>query len=287
MVLCEIREAGLAAASDRADGRRDARALFDCFAHQVDHEIQDELVSGLMTRYAAVSRQLKRHNERLEELVREKVAEVSSAQMATIYALVRLAESRDDDTGEHIGRTSAYCRLIAIKFKEAGAHREPIGDAFVENIAQASPLHDIGKVGIPDAILLKPARLTPEEFEVMKTHVLIGHRTLASVEKSYPMNAFIRMGMDIALRHHERWDGSGYPDGLSGMDIPLAARIMALADVYDALRSSRVYKPGYSHEDSAALIRKSRGTHLDPLLVDIFEANQRAFCDIFERGAEG
>ncbi len=148
---------------------------------------------------------------------------------------------------------------------------------------KASPLHDIGKVGIPDAILLKPARLTPEEFEIMKTHVEIGYQTLISVEKHYPNNAFIRMGTDIARYHHEKWNGSGYLHGLSGEAIPLSARIMAVADVYDALRSKRVYKPAYPHERCVEIIAEVRGAHFDPPLVSLFMKNHVRFGEIFDR----
>ncbi len=225
---------------------------------------------------------LRIYNDHLEELVRQKVAEISASQMATLYALVKLAESRDDETGEHIGRTSEYCRLAATKLWQREAHPEKINASFIENITKASPLHDIGKVGIPDRILLKPGKLTPEEFEIMKTHTLIGYETLAGVEKEYKMNAFIRTGMEIALCHHEKWDGSGYPNGLKGKEIPIAARIMALADVYDALRSRRVYKEGFSHEKSAAIIEQGSGSHFDPLLVEIFLENQQEFRRIFD-----
>ena len=225
---------------------------------------------------------LQQYNDHLEELVKEKVAEVSASQMATIYAVVKLAESRDDDTGEHISRTSQYCRLIAEQLWQQGAYPDQIDLVFIESVAKASPLHDIGKVGIPDRILLKPGRLTPEEFEIMKTHVNIGFETLADVAAEYNNNAFISTGMDITLCHHEKWDGSGYPNQLKGEEIPISARIMALADVYDALRSKRVYKPGYSHEKSAEIIVQGRGQHFDPLLVDIFLQNQEAFRKIFD-----
>ena len=272
-------------------------ALLNSFADQVDHHIQTALVSELIARYADVSGQLEErnrqlaisetklrvYNEHLEELVEEKVKEIYAAQVATIHALVKSAEARDDDTGAHIERTSEYCRLIAEKAFEAGAYRDIIGPGYAENLAKASPLHDIGKVGIPDAILLKPGRLTSEEFEVMKTHVTIGYETLASVEKSHPGNAFLKLGMEIAKDHHQKWDGSGYIGGLSGEDIPLPARIMALSDVYDALRSKRVYKEGFSHQKSIDIITQGRGSHFDPVLVDIFLQHHPLFQEVFDR----
>jgi len=274
-----------------------SEALLNLFADQVDHHIQTTLVSELIARYADVSGQLEErnrqlaisegklrvYNEHLEELVEEKVKEIYASQIATIHALVKSAEARDDDTGAHIERTSAYCKIIAEKAREAGIYRSIIDDDYPENLAKASPLHDIGKVGIPDAILLKPGRLTGEEFDIMKTHVTIGYETLASVEKSYPGNAFLKLGMEIAKDHQEKWDGSGYAGGLSGEDIPLSARIMALSDVYDALRSKRVYKDGFPHQKAVDIIAEGRGSHFDPLLVDIFLQHHLLFKEIFDR----
>jgi putative two-component system response regulator len=266
------------------------RILFDYCADHVDNAIQNALIAELMTRYADVSKQLeeknqmlKRYNEDLEELVREKVKEISASQIATIHALVKSAESRDDDTGAHIERTSAYCALIAKKLYEKAMYPDIIDAAFIENIAMASPLHDIGKVGIKDAVLLKPGRLTDEEFEYMKTHVDKGYETIVSIENKYPQNKFIKIGSEIARYHHEKWDGGGYMNKLSGEDIPLSARIMALSDVYDALRSKRVYKDAFSHEKTLAIITDGRGNHFDPALVDIFLENHLLFGEVFDR----
>ena len=264
--------------------------VFDSFADQVDNRIQNTLVSELMTRYSDVSRELEEknqllyiYNEELEELVKEKVKEISASQIATIHALVKSAESRDDDTGAHIERTASYCRLLAEKLLEEEIYRETVDHNFVENIEMAAPLHDIGKVGIADAILLKPGRLTPEEFVVMKTHVSIGYETLASVANFYPGNSFLKLGMEISKCHHEKWDGTGYLGGLSGENIPLSARIMALSDVYDALRSRRVYKEPFPHEMTMGIINEGRGLHFDPILVDIFKKYDTLFEAIFDR----
>jgi len=278
-----------------------SEALLNLFAAEVDHHIQTTLVSELISRYAEVSGQLeernrqlaisegklREYNEHLEDLVEEKVKEIYASQVATIHALVKSAEARDDDTGAHIERTSAYCRLIAEKAYETNIYSDVIDAAYGESLAKASPLHDIGKVGIPDAILLKPGRLTPEEFEVMKTHADIGHDTLASVEKSYPGNAFLRLGMEIARDHHEKWDGSGYPRGLAGEDIPIAARIMAISDVYDALRSKRVYKEGFSHQKALDIIAEGRGNHFDPYLAYVFLRYNLLFEAVFDQCADG
>ena len=264
--------------------------ICDAFAGRVDSHLQNSLVSELMTRYADLSKQLEENNKlleqyntRLEEMVQEKVKEISVSQIATIHALVKSAESRDDDTGAHIERTASYCMLIAQKLMEANLYPDIVDEDFAENIKMASPLHDIGKVGIADAILLKPGRLDHDEFEIMKTHVTIGYETLASVEELYHGNEFIKLGLEISRYHHEKWDGSGYMEGTSGHDIPLSARIMALSDVYDALRSKRVYKEGFTHEKSLSIIDEGRGSHFDPVLVDVFLEHHTLFQDIFER----
>lgn len=226
--------------------------------------------------------ELRRYSEHLEHMVEEKVAEISSSQMATIYALIKLAESRDDDTGLHIERTASFCRLLALQLQSVPEYSRYVTAKFVDTIYKASPLHDIGKVGIPDKILLKPGQLTDDEFAIMKTHVQVGHDTLATVAQQYDGNEFLKMGMEIALYHHEKWDGSGYPQGLAGDAIPLSARIMALADVYDALRSQRVYKEAFSHKKSVEIIRSGQGKHFDPLLVDLFVRHQDEFEALYQ-----
>jgi len=262
---------------------------FDHFADQVDSEIQNELVSELMARYAELSKQLdeknvqlKRYSENLEELVEEKVKEISASQMATIHALVKAAESRDDDTGTHIERTSLFCKIIADDLRETGKYTDLVDKAYADNVSKASPLHDIGKVGIKDEILLKPGRLTPEEFEIMKTHVDIGYETLQKAFSTYPGNIYLQYGTEIAKYHHEKWDGSGYMQKLAGEDIPLSARIMALSDVYDALRSRRVYKEPFSHEKTYGIIIEGKGTHFDPAIVDVFITNHNKFKEVYD-----
>ena len=150
-------------------------------------------------------------------------------------------------------------------------------------MVKSAPLHDIGKIGIPDAILLKPGKLTPAEFTVMKTHVEIGYQTLKNIDKRYQKNAFLQMGLDITRYHHEKWDGSGYLSQLKGEQIPLSARIMALADVYDALRSKRVYKSAFPHEEAVSIIQEGRGKHFDPELVDLFTASHQEFKELFDQ----
>jgi len=226
--------------------------------------------------------ELERYSKHLEEMVSDKVKEISEAQMATIFALVKIAESRDDDTGAHIERTASFCRLLAEKVQELPQYASVIDEEYLHTIYRASPLHDIGKVGIPDLILLKPGKLTPDEFAIMKTHVEIGYQTLMTIDKRYQNNAFLQMGVDITRYHHEKWDGSGYMAELSGEEIPLSARIMALSDVYDALRSKRVYKAAFSHETSLDIIKEGRGKHFDPMLVDLLLTHDKEFEALFD-----
>ncbi len=219
-------------------------------------------------------RQLQVH---LEHLVAEKVEEIYASQMSTIFALAKLAESRDDDTGKHTERVQVYCKTLAAQLQNNGLYFNDITDQFIDNLYHATPLHDIGKVGIPDRILLKPDKLTTEEFEVIKTHPVIGSETLKQAHEQYPNNNFIKMGVDIARSHHERWDGTGYPDGLAGEAIPLAARIMSIADVYDACRTERPYKTGFSHEKCVEIIRSGSGTQFDPEVVTGFQKIEDEF----------
>lgn len=223
---------------------------------------------------------LEQYTHHLEELVDEKVREIYNSQMATILAVSKLAESRDDATGQHIERTQIFCQLMAQQLYKEKRFPGEITEAFIDTIFHASPLHDIGKVGIMDSILLKPGRLTEEEFEIMKTHVLIGADTLETVQSRYPQNIFIGMGIDLARSHHERWDGSGYPDGLKGNDIPLSARIMALADVYDALRYKRPYKEAIPQERTIEILLEGSGSHFDPAVIAAFLACEEAFAEV-------
>lgn len=206
----------------------------------------------------------------LEERVRSQVKEITSAQLAAIFAMSKLAESRDNETGAHLERMREYCRVLARHLANLVKYQKILNAEFVEAIYAASPLHDIGKVGIPDHILLKAGKLNLAEWEVMKTHAAIGGSTLRAVDAQHPGNMLIRMGIDIAEGHHEKWDGSGYPNALRGESIPIAARILALADVYDALTSQRCYKKAFPHEEALQIITQGAGSHFDPEVVQAF-----------------
>lgn len=217
----------------------------------------------------------------LEQQVAKQVKEISELQMGMIFGLAKLAEARDNDTGKHLDRIQALCRLLAGEIYKDPAFRAQMDENYEERIFYASPLHDIGKVGIPDIILLKPGKLSPEEFAVMKTHAAIGAQTLTEVQLRFPNNEFLKMGIKIARSHHEKWNGQGYPDGLSGEAIPLSARIMAVVDVYDAIRSKRIYKAPLSHPETCEIIRRDSGAHFDPALCTVFIRLQDEFETIW------
>ncbi|MDD5285017.1 MAG: HD domain-containing protein [Desulfuromonadaceae bacterium] len=232
----------------------------------------------------AVHLRLRKLQNKLEfqQIMERKVREISEAQLATIFALAKLAEQRDVDTGAHLERVREFCRLLAERLAKSSPYDASITPEFIECIQHASPLHDVGKVAIPDSILLKKGILTPEEFEIMKSHTIIGAENMQSVYNQYSGNIFIGMGIEIALYHHEKWDGTGYPDGLIGRNIPLSARIMALADVYDALRSDRCYRKGMGHKQVISMIRKGKGTHFDPVIVKAFLELEKTFNTVSE-----
>ena len=213
---------------------------------------------------------IEEHNNHLEDLVQEKIKEISRSQMATIFALAKLAESRDSDTGQHLERVQTLSRILAGELRGLPQYASIITDQYLENLYQAAPLHDIGKVGVSDAILMKRGKLSTDEFVEMRRHTTIGAQTLAAVHAEFPGNSFIAMGIDIAQSHHEKFNGSGYPEGLSGDAIPLSARIVAVADIYDAMRSTRPYKLAMTHDEAADFIIASGGQHLSPDIVAAF-----------------
>ena len=223
----------------------------------------------------------------LEAEVSKRTREVLAIQDVTILAMATLAETRDLDTGNHIRRTQHYVKALAEKLRTHPRFAGVLTDNYIQMLFKSAPLHDIGKVGIPDRILLKPGRLTPEEFEIMKTHTTLGRDAIehAEIQLGMPVE-FLSTAKEIALSHQEKWDGSGYPQGLAGEAIPLSARLMAVADVYDALISRRVYKNSVPHEQAVAIIQEGRGVHFDPDITDAFVELQESFRAIAARFAD-
>lgn len=211
------------------------------------------------------------HNAYLEKEVARRMAENSLIQEVSIHALARLAETRDPETGNHLRRTQEYVRTLARALQSHPRFSSYLDEHTIEALARSAPLHDIGKVGIPDSILLKAGKLTPEEWSIMKTHAELGAHAIAQAEADAEKPVeFLRIAKEIAHYHHEKWDGSGYPLGLAGNDIPISARLMALADVFDALSCARVYKPAFPLEEARRMIVEGSGSHFDPDVVAAF-----------------
>ena len=221
--------------------------------------------------------ELKLLRNNLESLVDERTKELALTQDTVIECIVKMGEFRNSEIGEHIVRTQAYVKALAEELKKNAAYRELLSDQYLRFLLQCVPLHDIGKVIIPDNILLKPGKLTPEEFEIMKKHTIAGRDMLIGAEKKLGKNSFLSLAMQLAVSHHERWDGSGYPYGLSGESIPLPGRLMAIADVYDALVSDRVYKSRTTPELAFEYISNGSGTQFDPKLVEVLVKIQEQF----------
>ncbi len=223
---------------------------------------------------------LKHHRDHLEELVKKRTRELQLTQEVTIESMGTLAEYRDPETGGHIKRTQHYVKLLAEHLKDHPKFRDYLTLNIIDLLYISAPLHDIGKVGVRDNILLKPGKLTDEEFEEMKKHTQYGHDAIISAEKKLGENSFLSIAREIAYTHQEKWDGSGYPQGLKEEEIPISGRLMALADVYDALISKRAYKPPFAHEKAVSIIVEGKGKHFDPDIVTAFEELKERFRSI-------
>jgi putative two-component system response regulator len=230
---------------------------------------------------------LRDQNQFLEAEIERRTEEVNALKNVTIHTMASLAETRDSETGNHIRRTSHYVRILAEKLATHPRFSGFLTPKTIEMLFKTAPLHDIGKVGIPDHILLKPGRFTPAEFEIMKTHTTIGRDAILAAEQELGLKVdFLKFAKEIAWCHQEKWDGSGYPQGLAGDAIPVSARLMAVADVYDALICRRVYKEAMPHDAAAAIIIEGRGQHFDPDMVDAFVSLQAEFQEIASRYAD-
>lgn len=241
------------------------------------------VIPRLLRHRIRIQLDLYRYQHRLEEMVDMKTMQLIRLQRTTIDTLTELSEFRDTNTGSHIKRTSLYVETLVCGYAANLRHSDRLNIEMIDNIVAAAPLHDVGKMAIPDAILLKPGALTREEFDVMKTHVEIGARALRKATEELGFASFLDMGLELCLTHHEKWDGTGYPQGLAEDAIPLSGRIMAVADVYDALTSARPYKEPFSHEKAVAIIREGKGTHFDPDLIDVFCETSGHFAEINDR----
>ena len=226
---------------------------------------------GLPIGYRGVLRD-RTEKKKMEMDLLESYRKVHEARSATILGLAKLAEYRDEGTGTHLERIREYARILAVQLAKNPNFADRIDKQYIDDIYQSSILHDIGKVGTPDALLLKPGELTEDEFDIIKRHTLMGGNALKAIESQIEGKSFLAMGKEIAYNHHEKWDGSGYPRGLKGEEIPLSARIIAVADVYDALTTKRFYKEAYSHEKAKSMIIRLKGQHFDPEIVNAFVA---------------
>ena len=224
--------------------------------------------------------ELVKYNNNLEEMVEEKIKTVVELKNVVLKTMAELVEYRDEITGGHIDRTQRYVKVMIDAMRAAGVYLDEVESWDETLVLQSSQLHDVGKISIKDSILFKPGKLTPEEFEEIKTHTVFGEKVINNLINSTADNAFLEYARIFAISHHEKWNGKGYPNGLSGENIPLLGRVMAIADVYDALVSDRPYKRAFSHEDAVQIITKDSGTHFDPVLIDLFVGVHEKFSKI-------
>ena len=226
---------------------------------------------------------MEKHIDKTQTNTIKSLQGIENAKLITILALAKLAEYRDDDTGLHLERIREYTKIITEEMAKKPNYNKYITSEYIEDIYYSSILHDIGKVGIPDGILLKPGKLTPEEFEVIKKHSVLGGDVLSDIEAQIGAQTFLTLGKEIAYYHHEKWNGTGYPNGLKGEEIPLSARIVSIADVYDALTSQRIYKNAFSHQKSKEIIIFDRERSFDPDVVDCFLSRESDFIKILNQ----
>ncbi len=281
-VVIDSLDAGAPRETQAVVGGREIHYIFAPFPDE-----QAVIASGNDVTYLKrIEAELRDLNHHLEEKVRERTEEIFRTQNATIVSLSSLAETRDPETGAHLQRTSAYVVALARQLQTHPGFADALDDETIEHLYRSVPLHDIGKVAIPDAILRKPGKLDASEIAIMRDHPRYGGDALRSAEEQMGGSSFLSVAREVAYYHHERWDGTGYPFGLAGADIPVYARIMTLADVYDALATERVYKKAWPHERIRAYVVKNRGAMFDPALVDAFLELEDVFQEIYHRYAD-
>jgi putative two-component system response regulator len=259
-----------------ADDEDEAKGLGLGAVDYITKPINPELVRARVHNHL----ELKRHQDHLEKLVAERTRRLALTQAVTIESLATLAEYRDPETGGHIKRTQNYVKVLAVHLKDHPRFCDELNDDTIELLYLSAPLHDLGKVGVRDNVLLKAGRLTNEEFLEMKKHTTYGEEALHITEQKLGGDSFLHYAREIAYTHQEKWDGSGYPRGLKGDEIPIPGRLMALADVYDALISKRVYKPPFPHAKAVEIIVEGKGKHFDPDIVDAFLELEDTFRNI-------
>lgn len=273
-ILVDIPQIGSSSLEASPRRKKDGTVFFVSARYQ---EILD--LAGEVVAYSVMESDLTRQ-VKLEEELKSSLKDVKETQSAAIMGFARLTEYRDKDTGNHLERIQHYTKLLAGSLRNSPYYGEYVTDEYLETISLSSTLHDVGKIGIEDRILLKEGKLTEEEYEEMKRHSTLGGKALESVDSNLESRSFLTMAKEIAYYHHEKWNGTGYPEGLSGTEIPLSARIVAIADAYDAMTSKRPYKEAWSHEKAIMEINRSKGIHFDPYLVDIVMAHHKEFRKI-------
>ncbi|ACN17548.1 Response regulator [Desulforapulum autotrophicum HRM2] len=266
------------------DHQNESRGLALGAADYIHKPFNPMLVKARVKNHLA----LKMHQDRLENLVKKRTRQIELTQEMAFKAIGTLVECKDPETGGHIRRTQNYVKLLANSLKSHPAYANFFTDETVDLLYMSAPLHDIGKIGVPDVILLKPTKLLKSEFETIKRHTTYGYRAILASERDYCEENinFMRFAKELTRTHHERWDGSGYPQGLKREEIPISGRLMAVADVYDALISQRVYKPPFKHQKAVDIIHQGKGTHFDPHMVDAFMDLEDQFRQIGFRFAD-
>jgi len=242
--------------------------------------ITKPFISEIMLSRIKIHLELEEYHKHLERLVEEKTQMIEKLQDVIVTSLAELVECRDGETGGHVKRTAKYLQILAEAMYENGVYKDVLSKQYMKDLLRAAPLHDVGKIGISDDMLRKQSSLDEEEFEYMKKHTTLGGKTLQKAIDQTGEESFLYMARDMALTHHEKWDGSGYPSGLQGEGIPLCGRIMAVADVYDALMSKRSYKEPFTYQTAAEMIIKSKGSHFEPCIVEVFEKIRDKFEQI-------
>jgi len=242
----------------------------ECIEKGAADYISKPYIQKIMLGRIARILELEDYRKNLEDVIKSKTRQIEHMQNKIILSFANIIESRDDSTGQHVKRTSAFVKSVVYAMKKHGYYTDILSNQYIESICQSAPLHDIGKISISDTILCKPGKLTPEEFEIMKSHTTAGGKILSETLTGIEGENYLMLAKDMAMYHHEKWNGTGYPKGLSGQNIPLCARIMAVADVFDALISKRCYKEAMPIDKAFEIIKESKGTQFEPCIVDTF-----------------